>query len=94
MTHLLKRSCEKEKQDKEELEESGVTLDDLPDLPFEKILNYLNLEDCIKARAVSKSWQVDFVHGEPVEKLISDRVDQIEAEEPDLPEPSLLYDPH
>ena len=32
------------------------TMDDLPELPFEKVLSYLSLEDVIKARAVSRSW--------------------------------------
>ena len=32
------------------------TMDDLPELPFEKVLSYLSLEDRIKARAVSRRW--------------------------------------
>ena len=32
------------------------TMDDLPELPFEKVLSYLNLEDRLKARAVSRRW--------------------------------------
>ena len=31
-------------------------MDDLPELPFEKVLSYLNLEDRLKARAVSRRW--------------------------------------
>ena len=31
-------------------------MDDLPELPFEKVLSYLSLEDRIKARAVSRRW--------------------------------------
>lgn len=37
-----------------------VTLNDLPELPFELILSYLILEERIKARLVSKSWHVMF----------------------------------
>ena len=33
-----------------------VKLDNLPVLPFEKILSYLSLEDRIKCRAVSRNW--------------------------------------
>ena len=33
-----------------------VKLNDLPDLPFEKILSYLILEDLLKSRAVSRRW--------------------------------------
>ena len=32
------------------------TIDDLPQLPFEKVLSYLSLEDRLKSRAVSRSW--------------------------------------
>ena len=31
-------------------------MDDLPELPFEKVLSYLSLEDRLKARAVSRRW--------------------------------------
>ena len=31
-------------------------MNDLPVLPFEKVLSYLSLEDVIKSRAVSRSW--------------------------------------
>ena len=31
-------------------------MDDLPELPFEKVLSYLSLEDRIKSRAVSRRW--------------------------------------
>ena len=31
-------------------------MDDLPELPFKKVLSYLSLEDVIKARAVSRKW--------------------------------------
>ena len=41
---------------KPDQEESGVKLNDLPVLPFEKILGYLNLEDRIKSMAVSRRW--------------------------------------
>ena len=40
--------------------ESNVNLNDLPLLPFEKILSYLSLKDRISARAVSRSWRVKF----------------------------------
>ena len=33
-----------------------VTMNDLPVLPFEKILSYLSLKDLIKSRAVSRRW--------------------------------------
>ena len=36
--------------------EMGVKLNDLPMLPFQKILSYPSLEDCIKSRAVSRRW--------------------------------------
>ena len=32
------------------------TIDDLPELPFEKVLSYLSLEEVIKSRAVSRKW--------------------------------------
>ena len=32
-------------------------MDDLPELPFEKVLSYLSLEDRLKARAVSRDWR-------------------------------------
>ena len=35
-------------------------MDDLPELPFEAILTFLNLEDRLKARAVSRSWRKKF----------------------------------
>ena len=31
-------------------------MDELPELPFEQVLSYLNLEDRLKARAVSRGW--------------------------------------
>ena len=31
-------------------------MDDLPELPFEKVLSYLSLEDRLKSRAVSRRW--------------------------------------
>ena len=31
-------------------------MDDLPELPFEKVLSYLSLEDRLKARGVSRRW--------------------------------------
>ena len=33
-------------------------MEELPDLPFEKVLSYLNLKDLLKARAVSRRWYV------------------------------------
>ena len=33
-----------------------TTIDDLPELPFKRVLSYLSLEDLIKARAVSRGW--------------------------------------
>ena len=44
------------KKQKQELEESGLNLNDLPVLPFEKILGYLSLGDRIRSRAVSLKW--------------------------------------
>ena len=32
-------------------------MDDLPELPFEKVLSYLSLEHLIKSRAVSRAWR-------------------------------------
>lgn len=31
-------------------------MDDLPDLPFEMLLSYLDLKDLLKSRAVSRRW--------------------------------------
>ena len=35
-------------------------MDDLPELPFEQVLSYLNLEDRLKARTVSRAWRNTF----------------------------------
>ena len=35
-------------------------MDDLPELPFEQVLSYLNLEDRLKARTVSRAWRNKF----------------------------------
>ena len=35
-------------------------MDELPELPFEKVLSYLSLEDRLKAMAVSRSWRQRF----------------------------------
>ena len=35
-------------------------MDDLPELPFEQLLNFLNLADRLKARAVSRAWRNKF----------------------------------
>lgn len=37
--------------------ENKLSMDDLPDLPFENLFSYLSLEDLIRSRAVSKSWR-------------------------------------
>ena len=37
-------------------EKMEVMIDHLPDVPFEKILSYLSLQDRIRSRAVSRSW--------------------------------------
>ena len=44
------------------------SIDDLPELPFEQILNQLSLEDRLKSRAVSRSWRKKF-DSYPVESL-------------------------
>ena len=31
-------------------------MDDLPDLPFEKVLSYLGLKELLEARTVSRAW--------------------------------------
>ena len=36
------------------------SIDDLPELPFEKVLSYLSLQDRLKARAVSRGWRKKF----------------------------------
>ena len=36
--------------------ETEPEMDDLPELPFEKVLSYLSLGDLIKSRAVSRRW--------------------------------------
>src|SRR2546421_185276 len=38
----------------------SLKMEDLPDLPFEKILSYLMLEDRLKSRTVSRSWRKMF----------------------------------
>ena len=53
MSNQLKSACKKLNQ---EPEESGVKLNDLPVLPFEKILGYLSLKDRITSRTVSSKW--------------------------------------
>ena len=35
-------------------------MDELPELPFEQVLSYLNLKDRLKARTVSKAWRNKF----------------------------------
>ena len=40
----------------------GTKLDDLPELPFEKILSYLSLKDRIRSRAVSRRWYKTIDH--------------------------------
>ena len=35
-------------------------MDDLPELPFEQVLSYLNLKDRLKARTVSRAWRNTF----------------------------------
>ena len=35
-------------------------MDDLPELPFEKVLSYLDLKDRLKARTVSRAWRNTF----------------------------------
>ena len=35
-------------------------MDELPELPFEQVLSYLNLEDRLKARTVSRAWRNKF----------------------------------
>ena len=45
-----------EDQSAAEMNRIQATMDDLPELPFEKVLSYLNLEDRLKARAVSRRW--------------------------------------
>ena len=44
------------KRIKQEPEESGLKLNDLPVLPFEKVLSYLPLADLIKSMAVCRRW--------------------------------------
>ena len=39
-----------------EMNRTKATMDDLPELPFEKVLSYLSLEDRLKSRAVSRRW--------------------------------------
>ena len=43
---------------------SGTKLHDLPELPFKKILSYLNLKDRIRSRAVSRRWYKTIDHFE------------------------------
>ena len=33
-------------------------MDDLPDLAFQQVLSYLNLEDLLKSRAISRAWKL------------------------------------
>ena len=43
-------------------------MDDLPELPFEKVLSYLSLKDRLKARTVSRGWRNKF-NMDPVKSL-------------------------
>ena len=52
----LESSCKKQKKEPKESEKSGVKLNDLPELPFEKILSYVSLQDRLKLRGVSCAW--------------------------------------
>ena len=56
MDDQLQPPRKKQKQEPDEREEFKVNLNDLPVLPFEKILGYLSLEDRIRSRAVSRKW--------------------------------------
>ena len=55
MTDQQELAFNKPKQS-EEPEESDANLNDLPVLPFEKILSYLSPQDLLKSRAVSRRW--------------------------------------
>ena len=48
---------------------SGMRIDDLPDLPLEKIFSYLSLEDRTRSRAVSKYWR-DCIDGSRIRRLL------------------------
>ena len=48
-------------------------MDDLPELPFEKVLSYLSLSELIKARAVSKSWRMKIDSFRPKSLCCSER---------------------
>ena len=52
----MKKKNPTENRSATEMNRIVVTLDDLPELPFEKVLSYLSLEDRLKARAVSRRW--------------------------------------
>ena len=41
----------------ERAKSTKVEMDDMPELPFEKVLSYLSLEDLLKSRGVSRSWR-------------------------------------
>lgn len=57
MSALAEPPFKKVKQQQKEPEESSVKINDLPELPFEKILGYLSLNDLIRSRAVSRRWR-------------------------------------
>lgn len=48
-------------------------MEDLPELPFEKVLSYLNLEDVIRSRAVSRGWYQRINHFRVSSLFYSDR---------------------
>ena len=49
--------CEDDRRSATEMNRTDVkTIDDLPELPFEKVLSYLSLGDVLKSRAVSRGW--------------------------------------
>lgn len=51
-------------------------MDDLPDLPFERILSYLSLQDRLRARTVSRGWRKKFAS--PVTNLYCSDIRPIE----------------
>ena len=50
------------------LNRTEVKMDDLPELPFEKVLSHLSLEDVLKSRAVCRRWY-DKINGFKVNSL-------------------------
>ena len=57
MSDQQEPASKKLKPNHENPEEAEATMNDLPELPFEKMLSYLDLQDLLRSRAVSRRWR-------------------------------------